>query len=147
MTGESFRPRDTDLEALLVILVKEHALMKEGLRRAREAAERRDFESVSLALKELGPVFRQHIADEEAQVLRFLIGQLGVEGADYEIKVFQQHRPIYQLMEGVARLAAMSAAELGSNQAKLDALFEEHTRVEEQHVFPRVASLLKDQGA
>lgn len=144
VTGERFRPRDLDLETLLVVLVKEHALMRDGLRRAKDAAERRDFESVSLTLKELDPIFRQHIADEEAQILRFLIGQLGVEGADYEIKVFQQHRPIYQLMEAVARLAAMSAAELESNQTKLDALFEEHTRAEEQHVFPKVTSLRKN---
>lgn len=115
--------------------------MREGLRRAKEAAGRQDFESVSRALKELDPVFRQHIADEESQILGLLIERLGVKGATEEIRVFQQHRPIYQLMKAVTELATMPADELEANQTRLEALFDKHTAAEEARVFPRALSL------
>ena len=146
MPGERYPPRNLGLEDLIAVLVSEHAIMKEGLRRAKEATERRDFDSVSKALKELDPIFRQHIADEESQILRLLISKLGVKGAAEEIRVFQQHRPIYRLMEKVARLANLPTAELEADQTELNALFDEHTAAEELHVFPRVASLQKKQG-
>jgi len=141
MTEVRYSPRKIDLETLIKVLVEEHVTMKEGLRRAKQAADRKDFEAVSRALKEVNPVFRQHIADEESQVLRLLIAQLGVKGAAEEIKVFQQHRPIYQLMEKVKELAAVSPAELEVDQARLDSLFDDHTLAEEQRVFPRALAL------
>ncbi len=143
MADARYTPRRIDLEPLIKVLVEEHAIMREGLRRAKEAAGRQDFEDLSRALRELDPVFRQHIADEEAQILRFLIEQLGVKGAADEIKVFQQHRPIYQLMKRVTELAAMPAAELQADQVKLKAMFDDHTLAEEQRVFPRALSLLR----
>jgi hypothetical protein len=138
-----FSPRKLDLEALIRVLVGEHAIMKEGLRRAKEAADKLDFESLSRALKEVDPVFRQHIVDEESQILRLLIDRLGVKGATEEIQVFQQHRPIYQLMKKVTELAAMPTAELEANQAKLGALFDDHTLAEETRVFPKAISVLR----
>jgi len=141
MTEVRYSPRKIDLETLIKVLVEEHVAMKEGLRLAKQAADRKDFEAVSRALKEVDPVFRQHIADEESQVLRLLIAHLGVKGAADEIKVFQQHRPIYQLMEKVKELAAAPPAELEADQARLDALFDDHTLAEEQRVFPRALAL------
>ena len=115
--------------------------MKLGLERAHAAAERRDFEAVGNELRELESVFRQHIADEEAQILGFLIKQLGVKGAADEIKVFQQHRPIYKLLEEVTELAELSSGELEASQSKLNTLFSEHAQAEEASVFPRAISL------
>ena len=135
-----YAPRRMELDVLINVLVKEHEQMKEGLRRAKVAADRHDLEAVVRTLKEIEPVFRQHIADEESQILRLLIQELGVEGAEDEIKVFRQHRPIHQLMQTVAELASKSPGELGADQAKLDALFEEHTVAEEGRVFPRAVS-------
>ena len=137
MPEARFSPRRIELDALIRVLVEEHGVMRDGLRRAREAFERKDFESVSRTLRELDPVFRQHIADEEAQVLGLLIARLGAKGAEEEIRVFQQHRPIYQLMKKLIEFAAMPTAELGADQAKLEALFEDHTLAEEQRVFPK----------
>lgn len=140
MVDTRYPLRRVGLEELINILVEEHTVMKGGLRRAKEAAGRQDFESVSRTLRELEPVFRQHVANEESQILGLLIECLGVKGAAEEIRIFQQHRPIYQLMKKVTDLAAMPAAELEANQAKLNALFDEHTAAEEQHVFPRAKS-------
>ncbi|MDG6901831.1 MAG: hypothetical protein JRM80_07710 [Nitrososphaerota archaeon] len=123
------------------MLVEEHVIMKDGLRRVKEATERRDFRSASLVLKELDMIFRQHIADEEFQILGLLIERLGVEGAAEEIKIFQQHRPIYQLMKRVTELAATPAIELEAVQAELTTLLDRHTAAEERQVFPKATSL------
>lgn len=140
--GEApFLPRRIELERLVEILVKEHKIMREGLGRAKDAAARGDLRELSRELKELDPVFRQHISDEEGQVLRLLIDKLGVRGAEDEIRVFQQHRPIYRLMQEISELAAMPAAELESAQTRLNDLFDQHTRAEEQRVFPRAMSI------
>ncbi|MDG6900105.1 MAG: hypothetical protein JRN44_03885 [Nitrososphaerota archaeon] len=141
MDGASYRPRKMKLEELVATLVGEHMLMGEGLARAREAASRNDYEAVRTELKKLDPVFRQHIADEESHILGLLIGKLGAKGAAEEIKVFQQHRPIYLLMKKAGELASMSDSGLEANQAELKDLFDLHTRAEEGRVFPRARSL------
>ena len=136
-----FLPRRLELGALIRILVGEHAAMKEGLRSAREAHRRRDSETLARRMKDLDRLFRQHIVDEESTILRLLIGKLGVKGADEEIRVFQQHRPIYRLMERISAFASMSAAELDAHQEELSELFERHTSAEETEVFPKAESL------
>jgi hemerythrin-like domain-containing protein len=139
--GERYTPRKMSLDALIEVLVDEHSVMKEGIQRAREAAARKDFEGARAELQKIDPVFRQHIADEESQILGLLVRELGARGAAEEIKVFQQHRPIYQLMKRVGELASMSSAELETNQDELKELFDLHAKAEETKVFPRAASL------
>jgi hemerythrin-like domain-containing protein len=134
---ERYAPRKLGLLDLVRVLTDEHAVMKAGLNRAEEAAKAGDFEGVRRALKELDPVFRQHIADEEATILGLLIRTLGVKGAESEILLFLQHRPIYQLMEKKSELASKSSAELRDSQSELETLFEQHTLSEEKLVFPR----------
>ncbi len=136
-----FLPRRMGLESLIRTLVEEHATMKEGISKAREAAEKRDFGALPRILRGLDPLFRQHIVDEESTILRLLIGELGVKGAEEEIKVFQQHRPIYQLMQKISEFASMSAAELQAGQEELRDLFEKHAFAEERIVFPKAESL------
>jgi len=140
MSESWYLPRKIPFDDLIRVLVAEHNLMKEGLRRAKEAAERNDFEGASRALKQLDRVFRQHIADEEGQIIRLLVGELGVKGAEDEIEVFRQHRPIYRLMQTVAELASKEESELGTEQAKLNDLFHDHATAEEERVFPKALS-------
>jgi hemerythrin-like domain-containing protein len=135
-----------EFEELIAVLIAEHAEMKRDLADVRQAARKRDFSSASKILVELDRLFKQHIADEEAQVLRILIEVYGVEGADDAIKVFRQHRPIYDLMEEVKRLASLSTEELASNEDRLRQLFEEHTLAEESRVFPRAKSAYKERS-
>jgi len=120
--------------------------MSEGLQRMKEAAHSRDFDGVSRILKQVDPVFRQHIADEEGQILRLLIQELGRKNAEEEINVFQQHRPIYRMMQTVSELASKEPMELETEQTKLNALFEEHTRAEEKRVFPRALGCYGQRG-
>ena len=129
--------RKIDFEELISVLVAEHREMKERLARVRQAASARDFQTASKALEALEATFRQHIADEEGQVLRVLISTYGVKGAQEEIKVFQQHRPIHELMEVVKKLASMTPEEIAAQEQRLAALFELHTSAEEASVFPR----------
>jgi len=147
MAQTRYAPRKLEFETLVKLLVEEHSAMREGLLKVRRAAESASFQEASMALQEVDRVFRQHIADEEASVLRILIGDLGVKGAEQEIKIFQQHRPIHHLMKQIAELASMTASDLAGEQAKLLALFEEHTTAEEGWVFPRALSSYKKKQA
>jgi len=130
------------MDALIRTLVEEHGEMRELLRHAKEATDKSDFEAISRDLKLLDPIFKQHIADEEAQILRLLIGELGRKGADGEIRVFQQHRPIYRLMQAVSELASKEAIDLRSVQVKLNELFDDHAHAEELRVFPKALACL-----
>jgi len=137
LSERRFLPRQMDFESLIKLLTEEHRVMEAGFVRIKEAATKGDFGGVAAALDELDSVFRQHIADEESQILRLLIGELGVGGAEAEIRVFQQHRPIHRLMQLVAELASKSSTELADNQSRLNDLFLEHTSLEEEGVFPK----------
>jgi hypothetical protein len=128
MAERTYRPRKVELETLVKTLVEEHGVMKNGLARVKAASDRRDYKSVAAALQELDPIFRQHIVDEESQILRLLVSQLGVEGAREEIRVFQQHRPIYRLMQSIGELASKSALELQDEPSRLEVLFEQPWR-------------------
>lgn len=141
--GIRYAPRKLDFDALIETLVREHATMRNGLQEARDAFGKNDYEGVTVALQRIDPIFRQHIADEEATVLGLLVRSLGSKGAAEEIKVFQQHRPMYQLMKKAIALAAMSSEELELNQHELESLFDLHTKAEEGRVFPRASAIGK----
>jgi len=141
MPEPRYLPRKLPIVELIGVLVEEHAVMKEGLLRIGEATARKDFTEVSRTLKRLDLIFRQHIVDEEAQILRLLVGELGRKGAEEEIRVFQQHRPIYRLMQEISKFASMPAAELQQGQKELRDLFEKHAFAEERRVFPRAERL------
>lgn len=134
-------PRKMELTQLVETLVREHARMREGIAEARSAAAAGDYDAVRRALREVDPVFKQHIADEEAQILGLLVAKLGVEGAQAEIAVFRQHRLIYDLMNKVSELAMQSSSEIEMHQSELDEVFEEHTKLEETQAFPRALTL------
>ena len=138
--------RKMGFEELISVLIAEHAEMKKDLTDVKQAVTNRDFSSASKILGELDRLFKQHIADEEAQVLRILIDAYGVEGADDAIKVFRQHRPIYDLMQEVKRLASLSVVELASDEDRLRQLLEDHTLAEESRVFPRAKSAYKERS-
>lgn len=135
-----------EFEELISVLIAEHAEMKRGLAEIKQAVSKGDFPSASRVLRELDRLFRQHIADEEAQVLRLLIDAYGVKGAEDAITVFRQHRPIYDLMEEVKKLASLSPQELASSEDRLKRLLDEHTLAEETRVFPRAVSTHKERA-
>lgn len=144
LAEQRFLPRQMDFESLIRVLAEEHKIMAAGLATMKDAATRGDFEEVAASLGALDPIFRQHIADEESQILRLLIGELGVKGAEAEIKVFQQHRPIYELMQLISDLASKSTPELKADQHRLSGLFLEHTSLEEQGVFPKALGMYRN---
>lgn len=112
----------------------------------KDLVQAREFSLAVETLGELDRLFRQHIADEEAQVLRILIESYGREGAEDAIMVFRQHRPIYQLMEEVRRFTSLSAEELALKEARLSDMLEGHTKAEEGRVFPKALSTFRRNG-
>jgi hemerythrin-like domain-containing protein len=138
-----FLPRRMGIDAMIKTLVDEHVIMNRGLYGAGEAIRNGDFEALKRVLVELDPVFRQHIVDEESTILRLLIEKLGKEGAKEEIRVFQQHRPIYELMKRISEFASMAPSELEKSQEELRDLFRGHVTAEEGSVFPKAKSVSK----
>lgn len=136
--------RKMEFEDLISVLVGEHAQMTQLLAEVKEAISNKDFSSASRALLELDRLFKQHIADEEAQVLRILLDAYGVEGAEEAIVIFRQHRPIYDLMEEVKKLASLPSGELASNEGRLRQLFEDHAMAEESRIFPKAMMTYKE---
>ena len=145
--GVLYLSRRMEFEELVRVLVVEHARMRAELENVKDSVGRHDFLTAAMALKRLDAVFKQHIADEESQILRLLIETYGTRGAAEEIMVFQQHRPLHQLMEIVEGLASLPPSELESNQTKLRVLFDEHTRREEEGVFPKAVDCYRRQKA
>gem|GEM_PF-646351 len=137
-------PRRIGFEELISVLIAEHVEIRKELARLKKSVEGREYSSAAEVLGELDHLFRQHIADEEAQVLHLLIDAYGVKGADEAIVVFRQHRPIYQLMEQVKKLASLSPDELALNEASLKIMLEKHTEAEENRVFPNALSAYKE---
>lgn len=133
-----------EFDDLISTLVAEHGKMKAGLEEVRLAVSRKDFASAAATLRELDSLFKQHIADEEAQVLKLLIDVYGVKGAEDAIMVFRQHRPIYDLMEGVRKLASLPPEELASKEGQLRRLLDEHALAEETRVFPKAVATYKE---
>jgi hemerythrin-like domain-containing protein len=136
-----------EFEDLISVLVSEHGEMKKGLAQVKQSVSNKDFSSASRVLRDLDRLFKQHIADEEAQVLRLLLDAYGVEGAEEAIIIFRQHRPIYDLMEEVKKLASLPIDELARDEDRLRRLFEEHTLAEESRVFPKAISTYKKRTA
>ncbi len=132
--------RSMPLDQLVSTLVSEHAKIKSGLVEARHALDAKEYARAKEALAEVERTFRQHIVDEEGQILRILIEVYGREGAESAIAVFRQHRPINALMEAVGRFASLSPEELSRNEDELLELLDDHTMAEESRVFPAVLS-------
>ncbi len=131
---------------LIQVLLDEHREMKAELEMIEVATLARDYPKASEHLRELESIFKRHIEDEEAQVIRLLIGSLGRDGAAEEIKVFQQHRPIYALMKQVSRLSSLAPQELEAEEASLRNLFDDHTAAEEGRAFPRALECYRRPG-
>lgn len=139
--------RRIGFEELISVLIAEHVKMKGNLKDVEAAVSKKDFDSASRILKGLDGLFKQHIADEEAQVLKLLIDAYGVRGAEDAIVVFRQHKPIYDLMERVKKLASLPADELAPSENELRRLFDEHALAEEARVFPKALSTHKERAA
>ncbi len=147
LTQDLIMSRRMEFDELISVLIAEHGKMKSGLADVERAASKKDFDSAARILKSLDGLLRQHIADEEAQVLKLLIDAYGVRGAEDAIVVFRQHRPIYDLMEKVKKLASLPSYELAASEGELRRLFDEHALAEETRVFPKALSTHKERVA
>jgi len=140
MSTAPVMPRRLAFDNLISVLISEHEEIERKLTELKKSIETKDFTYAATILKDLDQLFRQHITDEEAQVLRILIEAYGVKGAASAIAVFRQHRPIYRLIQEVGRLTSLPPERLATNVTKLRALLVEHTQAEETHIFPNALS-------
>jgi hypothetical protein len=130
-------PRRLPLGELVAVLVSEHAKIVGGLARARDDILAGDPVGARKELTEVVCTFKQHIADEEGQILSLLLDAYGKEGSEDAVRVFQQHRPIYALLRAVDAFSQLPTEKLSTSGAELARLLDDHTRAEEERVFPR----------
>ena len=133
--------RRLPLDELVATLVAEHAKMKDGISRTRNAMLTGNFARAKESMSAVVGTFRQHIADEEGQILRLLIEAYGRGGAEDALGVFRQHRPIYALMEALEGLSRLAPLELQARGAELAALLDDHAFSEENRIFPRALAV------
>lgn len=132
-----------DLQDLIATLIEEHRQMNDLVRELRAALSDQERSLAPELISRLVMIFKQHIADEESQILKILIESYGVRGAQDAIDVFRAHRPIYSIMQRLENLADLSHDELNSRQDELRELLSSHTSAEEGSVFPQTLAAPK----
>ncbi|MFQ5838633.1 MAG: hemerythrin domain-containing protein [Thermoplasmata archaeon] len=124
--------RPLEFEELVDLLLEEHReirrLLEEVLAEAGQAGP-------GEILASLDDCLRQHVADEEARVLRLLIDVHGHQGASEAIRVFQQHRLIHELVKEL-RASPLPSSSMAAKKAELRKLLEDHFAEEEGSIFP-----------
>jgi hypothetical protein len=76
------KPRRIEFEELISALIAEHVEIRKKLADIKQSVASREFPTAAMTLGDLDRLFRQHVADEEPQVLRLLIETYGVSGAE-----------------------------------------------------------------
>ena len=130
-------PRPLELDRLVSTLIAEHGQIRRQIDDIGATLKAGKLVRAGDLLDGLDRSLRQHIVDEEAQVLKRLISARGRDGADSDIKTMQQHRRIHRQIQAVQeRLPSWSDPDV-SVYVELDRLVRDHLKKEEQEVFPR----------
>lgn len=133
------------LEDLTGMLITEHEAMRETLLKIAILLNDGKFEEAYVLEKELESILRQHILDEDSQLLKFIIEVKGRQDAGDSIRVFQEHRRIMKLLAELEDWRRESFQELKGNFDEFSHTLKAHMRSEESLVMPEVLKLLLDQ--
>lgn len=123
-------------EEFVASLVRTHDDIRHTLDRVGAALKTHDATSALAATKELKDILDRHVVDEEARILKVLIGAYGREGAAEAIRTMQQHRSIHRLVNEILDTAKPSAEAASKKLAELEKTLGDHFQVEEGRIFP-----------
>jgi len=123
-------------ETFVSSLVKAHGDIRRRVSGIGTALEERDVAAGLVSLRELKATLDRHVVDEEARVLKVLIGAHGRDGAADAIRTMQQHRRVHKLVDDMLSTLPRSAEDASKEHAELEALLDEHFRAEEERIFP-----------
>ncbi|MEM1994903.1 MAG: hemerythrin domain-containing protein [Nitrososphaerales archaeon] len=132
--------RPLGLREMVETLLSEHKGARSLLLELEELLLRDEAQKVAEGLIRLDRYLLQHIVDEEASILKRLINVYGSEKCEEEIRILQQHRIIYNILQECSKLQELTA--LKQKFAELKVILERHFKDEEEKVFPKVLKTL-----
>lgn len=138
------RPRSLELFELINVLLKEHEDTRKDLFDLKNAIVEKDYVKISEIINKFDQYLNQHIVDEEATLLRFLLDKYGREGSQGAIRVFQQHIRVHQLINEIKSLLNSSPELINMKRDELHSLLFEHFDKEENYVFPLIKKAYKE---
>ncbi len=132
----SFRERREPFEEFVASLVKAHGDIRRRLSVIGTTLKEQDVPAGLASLRELMDTLDRHVVEEEARVLKVLIGAHGRDGAGDAIRTMQQHRRVHRLVNAMLDRLPESAEDLSKAHVELEALQDEHFRAGEGRIFP-----------
>jgi len=132
------RPRRLELPSLLETLVKEHEEVRTLLKDLSALISDNKFLAAIDKVKDLKSYIDQHVIDEEAKVLKFLLDTYGREKSARAIAVFQEHREIHQLIRELQESISLSSDKSLEIRDALEEFMRRHFEAEESWIFPWV---------
>ena len=137
------KPRELELPTLLERLINEHDEIKKSFRELSTLLFENKFLTVANKLEELKLIIDQHIIDEEAKILKFLLNTVSKEESSQAIAIFQQHREIHQLLKELQENVQLLRKESAIIRDELENIMMIHFEAEEHQIFPPVFKLYK----
>ncbi|MEM3510666.1 MAG: hemerythrin domain-containing protein [Nitrososphaerales archaeon] len=132
--------RPLGLREMVETLLSEHKGARSLLLELEELLLRDEAQKVAEGLIRLDRYLLQHIVDEEASILKRLINVYGSEKCEEEIRILQQHRIIYNILQECNKPHELTA--LKQKFAELKVILERHFKDGEEKVFPKVLKTL-----
>lgn len=136
------KPRKISVNELVKILMDEHEKSKYRLSEFEKLLKTGNYEAARELINHLKTNYEQHIIDEEAVLLRDAVKFLGRENCKDIIEIFQQHRPIMDMVQRIIdSVNDLQLRRMEDLLQDLRKILEIHYSREEVEVFPRILKL------
>ncbi len=130
------KPRKLELEQLVNLLEGEHRKVESELKAVAAMIAARDQDDLGRLLQSLDEILLQHMLDEEASILAFLIKAYGRERSAEAIKVFREHVRIREMMTGLRKKFEGDPVKSMESRNELESFMLEHFKKEDVRIFP-----------
>jgi iron-sulfur cluster repair protein YtfE (RIC family) len=136
------KPREIPIKELIEKLKEEHSSLPGLIDDAIITYKTGNLSGAFPVIAEVRETLSQHIIDEEATLLKFLLEKLGKEASEPYIKILQDHPKIMKLVEQSVESTYTGWTETENDLNTLKEFLAEHNKQEEAELYPKVISLL-----
>ena len=136
------KPREIPMKELIEKLKEEHSALPGLIDDAIITYKTGNLSGAFPVIAEVRETLSQHIIDEEATLLKFLLEKLGKEASEPYIKILQDHPKIMKLVEQSVESTYTGWTETENDLNTLKEFLAEHHKQEEAELYPKVVSLL-----
>ncbi len=136
------KPRDLPIKELIEKLKEEHQSLPAIIDDAIITYKTGNLSGAFPVIADVRETLSQHIIDEEATLLKFLIEKLGKEASEPYIKILQDHPKISKMVEQSVESTYTGWTETEGDLNQLKEALSNHHKQEEEVLYPKVISLL-----